>query len=139
MKRNKKNNKTVNKRIIITILVILIVLGLSFSIFIYANENKKDIISNQDDKTNISDTENDLEDVISEQIILDYQKQFNNTDIILIDLFMCNSPCERLNAYLLRLPFLTFSIISCTQREHRLRARSYRWGRRSAMQPQRSC
>ena len=82
MKRNKKNNKTVNKRIIITILIVLIILGLSFSIFIYVNENKKDNISNQDDKTNISDTDNALEDVISEQIILDYQNQFNNTDII---------------------------------------------------------
>ena len=77
MKKNKRNNT----KVIIVSLVILIILGLIFSIFIYVNENKKDNIS-EHDKINISDTENDLEDVISEQIILNYQKQFNNTDII---------------------------------------------------------
>lgn len=77
MKKNKRNNI----KVIIVSLVILIILGLIFSIFIYVNENKKDNIS-EHDKINISDTENDLEDVISEQIILNYQKQFNNTDII---------------------------------------------------------
>lgn len=77
MKKNKRNNT----KVIIVSLVILIILGLIFSIFIYVNENKKDNISEYD-KINISDIENDLEDVISEQIILNYQKQFNNTDII---------------------------------------------------------
>ena len=77
MKKNKRNNI----KVIIVSLVILIILGLIFSIFIYVNENKKDNIS-EHDKINISDTENDLEDVLSEQIILNYQKQFNNTDII---------------------------------------------------------
>ena len=80
MKKNKRNNT----KVIIVSLGILIILGLIFSIFIYVNENKKDNISNQDEKPNISDTENDLEDVISEQIILDYQKQFYLIKVLLL-------------------------------------------------------
>ena len=77
MKKNKKNNR----KIIIVTLVILIIFGFSFATYIYILENRKANTSFQSE-VEIPNNEELTKDVVSEQIILSYQKQFNNEDII---------------------------------------------------------
>ncbi len=79
-----KKNKNVKKNLIIVILSILIVLSLSFSIFVYIKANKKEETKTpEEQKEEVTEQYEEIsKESDSDQVILDYQKYFNNDEII---------------------------------------------------------
>lgn len=79
-----KKNKNEKKKIIIISLVILIILGFSFAIYVYVQEHKKNETKTPEEhKQEVTEQYEEVsKESAPDQVILDYQKYFNNEEIV---------------------------------------------------------